>query len=555
MNKKKRIITITLAIMLAVSIFVVIDDIPDGVNAAYTKTYTTLKTYDLGSKNHGYYLVPDAEGKYPVLFLFHGADEYSSNADIYKNNALATLNKWIALGYMDPMIVIMPEVEMETSTDSWAISGNQCFVTKGRFQTILDNLKSGYFTDKVDTSKKVSVSGFSMGGAISLYIGAKYPDEVLNIGAASPSWCFYQVSNGANVGWIGKKENIQFTKDSNAHFLIGYGTQEDWQFSDNATRYIKTYNEVRGDNPNDFKLYNTYKDGHTWNTFRREIFSFVYYMKFDQLPDAATIEEACANSNLDYSTGQPSTQQQNTEQQTTEQTTTEQKSNPENPSAQQITTEQQTVEQTTEQPSSQQSTSEEQTKEQKDSGKDNRNDLDTSDKDSESNLSNSNSSTSNGSGSSESNSESSHSSSTFSHKNEWYDGKWYNADGSQTYKPTMSWKYNGIGWWIEDTSGWYPTGMWQKIDGTWYYFNDEGYMASGEWVNGYWINYDGSWTYESIGSWRYGSGGWWYGDTSGWYARGWQKIDGYWYYFGGDGWMVTNQYVDGYYIGPDGAWR
>ena len=138
------------------------------------------------------------------------------------------------------------------------------------------------------------------------------------------------------------------------------------------------------------------------------------------------------------------------------------------------------------------------------------------------------------------------------YSNEWVGGKWYASDGSQTYGPVGSWKKNSVGWWYGDTSGWYATG-WQKIEGSWYYFNDAGYMAAGEWYYGYWLNYDGTWTYAQTGSWRYGAGGWWFGDTSGWYAVGWQKINGWWYYFDGSGYMVTNQYVDGYWLGADGA--
>ena len=79
-------------------------------------------------------------------------------------------------------------------------------------------------------------------------------------------------------------------------------------------------------------------------------------------------------------------------------------------------------------------------------------------------------------------------------------------------------------------------------------------MASGEWYNGYWFNTDGSWTYEGTISWKSDATGWWIEDSEGWYAAScWQKIDGYWYYFGSDGYMVTNQYVDGYWIGADGV--
>ena len=141
------------------------------------------------------------------------------------------------------------------------------------------------------------------------------------------------------------------------------------------------------------------------------------------------------------------------------------------------------------------------------------------------------------------------------YKNEWVDGQWYDENGKGDYAPQGSWKQNATGWWYEDTSGWYPVNSWQKIDGLWYYFGVSGYMAAGEWIDGWWCDADGACRYEYQASWKQDSTGWWYGDPSGWYAQGsWQKIDHIWYYFGADGYMVTSQYVDGYWVNADGAW-
>lgn len=143
---------------------------------------------------------------------------------------------------------------------------------------------------------------------------------------------------------------------------------------------------------------------------------------------------------------------------------------------------------------------------------------------------------------------------TPSYSSEWVNGYWYNEDGSQTYPGILSWKSDSTGWWVEDTSGWYPVSSWQKIDGYWYYFNASGYMASSEWIGGWWINGDGSCTYDGTASWKSDSTGWYYLDTSGWYPWSqWQKIDGSWYYFDYYGYMVTNKYIDGYWIGADGV--
>ena len=141
-----------------------------------------------------------------------------------------------------------------------------------------------------------------------------------------------------------------------------------------------------------------------------------------------------------------------------------------------------------------------------------------------------------------------------SYSNEWVNGKWYDADGSQTYTGTLSWKNDATGWWIDDGTGWYPTNSWQKIDGTWYFFKPDGYMASNEYYNGYWFNKDGSWDGKYFLSWKQNSTGWWVEDVSGWWpSSSWLKIDGYWYYFDASGYMVTSQYVDGWWISADGV--
>lgn len=140
------------------------------------------------------------------------------------------------------------------------------------------------------------------------------------------------------------------------------------------------------------------------------------------------------------------------------------------------------------------------------------------------------------------------------YSNEWINGKWYDENGNQTYSGTLSWKNNSTGWWVEDSAGWYPQSQWQKIDGVWYYFKPDGYMASAEYYGGYWFNSDGSWDDQYELSWKSNSTGWWVEDKSGWWPSSkWLKIDGSWYYFDVSGYMVTSQYVDGYWLGADGA--
>ena len=120
--------------------------------------------------------------------------------------------------------------------------------------------------------------------------------------------------------------------------------------------------------------------------------------------------------------------------------------------------------------------------------------------------------------------------------NEWIDGKWYNADGSQSYEGIGVWKSDASGWWFEDSSGWYPKNEWQKIDGKWYFFTEDGYMDYGEYRDGCWLGDDGAWVEDySGGHWMSDGSGWWYEDN-GWYpASQYLWIDGVKYWFNAKG--------------------
>ena len=64
-------------------------------------------------------------------------------------------------------------------------------------------------------------------------------------------------------------------------------------------------------------------------------------------------------------------------------------------------------------------------------------------------------------------------------------------------------------------------------------------MASNEWIQGYWLGGNGSWTYKAKGSWRKNAKGTWFGDTSGWYAKNMTlKIDGKEYIFDSLGYLI-----------------
>ena len=152
-------------------------------------------------------------------------------------------------------------------------------------------------------------------------------------------------------------------------------------------------------------------------------------------------------------------------------------------------------------------------------------------------------------------------------------GRWWyrNADGSY---PKSTWKLINGAWYYFESDGWMATG-WKKLGGEWYYLTSSGAMATGwvklngkyyfmngsgvmqhdTWVdNGaYYVNSDGVWVEGktsqnkaessqtvSTAGWVSSGGRWWYREADGSYPRNnWKVINGSWYYFDGSGWMVT----------------
>lgn len=82
------------------------------------------------------------------------------------------------------------------------------------------------------------------------------------------------------------------------------------------------------------------------------------------------------------------------------------------------------------------------------------------------------------------------------------------------------WKKNDTGFWYVRSDGTYPKEQFEKIDGTWYYFDGSGYMLADKWK-------------------KRPDGAWYYFDKSGEMATGWKLISNKWYYFKEDGEMLT----------------
>lgn len=109
-----------------------------------------------------------------------------------------------------------------------------------------------------------------------------------------------------------------------------------------------------------------------------------------------------------------------------------------------------------------------------------------------------------------------------------------------TMLPTSAlaaWKQDSNGWWNTKGSS-YSVG-WEKLDGKWYHFKNNGYMSTG------WLNDKGTWYYlAKTGAMQMG----WLNDNGTWYylsknyggmQTGWVKLGDTWYYLDQSGAMKT----------------
>ena len=303
-------------------------DAPTEVCAAGSTVYDNLWCHMVdryGRHQYFYMMTPKAEGKYPVVVFYPGLGGPTVWNRLYKS-----VNNWVASGLIEPVVVIMPVFGLtyngsKTSEDYITYIKNakyeggeyQVHVTQNVLEDILDKTKSGDFDNRLETdssqsvknvnkkldySKDVTLTGFSMGGAFALYAGAKLKKRFVNVGAFSPARSFY-LGEG-EWGWLRYGSEAVYSNSPNSHFMMAYSTEEG-EFGKTVNDFNKVV-DANEENTNHFEIYETV--GTHGNTLTmREMFVYLYYLQNDVLlndkDSMATLTQACSGANHPYDKG------------------------------------------------------------------------------------------------------------------------------------------------------------------------------------------------------------------------------------------------------------
>lgn len=138
---------------------------------------------------------------------------------------------------------------------------------------------------------------------------------------------------------------------------------------------------------------------------------------------------------------------------------------------------------------------------------------------------------------------------------------------------SAEWKRDSHGWWNTEGSSW--SIGWKKLDGKWYYFGQDGYMAHDTIIDGYKLGSDGAWIQGLSNSKKVTANEDKNFDLNGFknmlktegynvevrdtlykensVSKGWKLVNGKYYYFSFEGALAKDKIVDGYYLGTDGT--
>jgi poly(3-hydroxybutyrate) depolymerase len=170
------------------------------------------------ARKYRVFLPPDYEGgkkAYPVIYYFHGhSDRYT--LEKYDNGA-DTVPKIAAFVAANPMIVVA--VDGYVARDYTGFYGGSPWDVREEggeydfgayFRELVSHIDGAYRT--LTSRRSRATSGLSMGGFMSLYLSARYPDLIGSASAFNPGPEFYVGEKGRRMLWRPKDHVSNHTR-------------------------------------------------------------------------------------------------------------------------------------------------------------------------------------------------------------------------------------------------------------------------------------------------------------------------------------------------------
>lgn len=274
-----------MAVVLAVAVILAILPEGFGVIKAEAASKVEFKIYTYGtnpSADCGAIIAPTTPGTYRVAIVQHGDYSYSSVAENMKN----CMQKWVDEGLIEPMIIVTPYVIQQGGYND-----HENFA-KTQLPLVANRIKDGTFEKKlncnIDKSKKIALTGYSFGGAVTAYGGMKYRDTFPYLGIISPS-PFGLYPGGVWKDWIPNDpdtKDYKLTSDSDHLFMMFSGLNEP-KYDDVLNVY---YNEFGKDNK--FTKVTWTEGYHRIDYFSEGVFYFLYTLQHGSEPTDSDITKS-----------------------------------------------------------------------------------------------------------------------------------------------------------------------------------------------------------------------------------------------------------------------
>lgn len=202
MNRVRRTTMVTLALL---SVIVVFDHSSSAQRPFFDRTHASKVFGE--ARNYRIFLPPDYQSSnksYPVIYYFHGhSDRYTLEK---YDNGEDTVPKIAAFVASHPVIVVA--VDGYVARDYTGFYGGSPWDIREEggdydfgkyFRELVSHVDSTYRT--LSSRRYRAISGLSMGGFMSLYLSARYPDLIGSASSFNPGPEFFTGDKGRRVLW------------------------------------------------------------------------------------------------------------------------------------------------------------------------------------------------------------------------------------------------------------------------------------------------------------------------------------------------------------------